>query len=554
MNHDDKIRAILRMEAEAVEPSPAGWDAIQQGVASRRARPWWTAGAALAGAAAMFLGVTAFVAATDRPERPGGVGAASAPAASVSGRHSPTPTAAVRPAGDAPLDAIWPLTTRADVAVWEADPETYPALRTAKGAALAFARTYLGIANAEVLGKEQAGESVWEARNGTLAASQLTVRGFGADGTAPYVVVRAHHDALLIATPKPGAFVSGVFDATGTFEGVEPAIDVHLRGDAPAVSGGKVRAETTAHGWTARLSAAGRTGTGSLLVTAPSGLDGSVAAAAAVPVRFGQPVEPKVLVAAREGRIAVLSVDTGAVVRWLTEPVPGAGAYDPELSDDGKTVVYAQATGTCASEIRSVPVSGGPTTTLVPDTGTRLAHPSKRGSVLAYARLSCARGGDQWQVVARLPGRETVRDTTEPVGPVVSDRFAVYVTTEDSDGGTLRTVDVYGEFEDSATPAPEGCAWAAATWGPRDENDREQIFAAATCAPSTADEPQTRIYRFDADALNRRLVATVAVQEPASLDLAGDLLVVGSERNAAYTYVDGTVRQVPGVASRPTWS
>ena len=41
MNADDKIRAILRLEADAVEPSAAGWDAIQAGIARRGARTWW---------------------------------------------------------------------------------------------------------------------------------------------------------------------------------------------------------------------------------------------------------------------------------------------------------------------------------------------------------------------------------------------------------------------------------------------------------------------------------------------------------------------------------
>lgn len=559
MNADDKIRAILRLEADAVEPSPAGWDAIQQGIASRRARPWWTFGAALAGAAAVFLGVTAYVATTDRADRgPTGVGPASPPAASGTHVPTPAPTTAVRPATDAPLDAIWPLTTRSDVTVWERDPETYPALRTAKGAALAFARTYLGIPNAEVRGKEQPGESVWEARNGTFAVSQVTVRGFGADGVAPYVVVLARNDALVITSPKPGAYVSGVFDATGTFEGVEPALDVYIRGDSPTGSGGKARAETSPQGWTARMSTAGRTGTGSLLVTSPSGRDGSVAAAAAVPVRFGEPVEPKVIVAAREGRIAVLSAETGAVVRWLTEAVPGAGAYDPELSDDAKTVVYAQAAGTCASEIRSVPVAGGEPTTLVPASEGRLSHPSRHGDALAYARMRCAAGGNDQEIVFRRDGTRTrVVPAVAPNGPVVRDRIAAWVTSEGRGGGWLHTADVYGELGETEVAAPDGCSWAAAAWGPRDTGREAALYAVATCAPSTAEQPQARIYRFAPGSTTYRLVAMVAVPLPRFLDVAGEHFVIGSANgvsSAAYTYVDGALRKVPGVAERPTWS
>ena len=68
MNTDDKIRAILQMEADAVEPSAAGYDAIRDGIAARRRRTWWTRGSAFAGAIAATAAALVVLSADPAPK------------------------------------------------------------------------------------------------------------------------------------------------------------------------------------------------------------------------------------------------------------------------------------------------------------------------------------------------------------------------------------------------------------------------------------------------------------------------------------------------------
>jgi hypothetical protein len=568
MNTDDKIRAILRMEADTVEPSPAGWDAIQNGIAERRSRGWWTRGMVIASGLAVVVGVVVFVAAERAPRSINEIPSTASPGISTtpSASASPTPSAVVPP--NEPIDAIWPLTTTDEVRAWQGDQERYPSLRNATSSALAFARNYVGLADAEIQALEgNYGENRFEVRNGDgVVVSTLTVKGFGKDGTAPFVVTLATSDAVRISTPVAGSSVWGTVQAEGTYEAVDPALDVTLRADAEAAAPvplGTARAGTAeGNTWSASLTFTTSAKTGSLLVTNPSLKDGSVAAAAAVPLRFGVVTfpGPKAMVAARDGRIAVLSTATGSVVRWLTPVLPGGGASEPELSDDGKTVVYVQGTGTCSSEIRSVPVAGGKPTTLVGGGEGALSHPTRRGEALAYHRTECQEGGDNQLIVLRTPaGVDTVRvEGVLTGGPVMGERFVAY-TVREGTASVLHTVDVYGELADNPVQAPAGCLWLSPAWGPRDATERDSLWVAATCSPR--DEViETRLYRFDQDARNRTLVATLDDLRGGvvSLDFAGEHLVIGTTAvktdPMAWAYVGGTLRQIPGFALRPTWS
>lgn len=568
MNTDDKIRAILRMEADTVEPSPAGWDAIQNGIAERRSRAWWTRGMVVASGLAVVVGVVVFVATERAPRSINEIPSTASPgiSATPSASASPTPAAVVPP--NEPIDAIWPLTTTDEVRAWQGDQERYPSLRNATSSALAFARNYVGVAGAEIQALEgNYGENRFEVRNGDgVVVSTLTVKGFGKDGTAPFVVTLATSDAVRISTPVAGSSVWGTVQAEGTYEAVDPALDVTLRADAEAAAPvplGTARAATAeGNTWSASLTFTTSAKTGSLLVTNPSLKDGSVAAAAAVPLRFGVAAfpGPKAMVAARDGRIAVLSTATGSVVRWLTPVLPGGGAYQPELSDDGKTVVYVQGTGTCSSEIRSVPVAGGKPTTLVGGGEGALNLPTRRGEALAYFRSQCREDGAEQEFVLRTPaGVETFPvDGILTGGPVMGDRFVAF-TVRKGTASTLHTVDVYGEFADVPTKAPGGCLWMSAGWRPSDSTTVETLWVAATCSPRD-EVTETRLYRFTQDTMDRTLVATLddVLGGVDSMDFAGDHLLIGTSAirldPTAWAWVGGTVRQIPGFASRPTWS
>lgn len=558
MNTDDKIRAILRQEADAVEPSAAGWDAIQSGIAERRSRSWWTRGAAVASAAALVVGAVVYVAAETSPrglrELPP---ATSGPSITTSPTLPPSATPTAAPVADVANGGIWPLTTNGEIAAWFADKETYPALKTAGGSALAFARHYLGIPNATVTAMEgEFGENPFVVRNGTIVVATLTVKGYGGDGTAPFVVTDATTDGLTIAAPGSGAALSGTLTAQGSYEIVDPAIDVTLfadTGGSAPVQLAKVRATTGPEGWSAAVSFTTTARTGSLLVTNPSLKDGSVAAAAAIPVTFGGVAAgtPKAMVAARDGRIAVLSTTTGKVVRWLTEPMSGRGAFDPRLSDDGKTVVYAQLVGDCESEIRSVPVAGGAPKTLAKGP---LHGPGVNGPAIAYVRSRCGGTGPSDEVVANSGGPDFVDKVDGVVvGSVaVGSRFAAYISRKESTT-TLHTMDVWGELGDVPTSPPAGCVWDAVAWGKPGGDGREMLLAVASCSVD-----EQRVYRFDQDMRSRALVATLHLPSTiTSFDAAGDALVLEVQDpggGAAWAYVDGGLRRIPGIAQWPSWS
>ncbi|MDQ1713229.1 MAG: hypothetical protein QOE45_2679 [Frankiaceae bacterium] len=291
---DERLRAILRMEADTVESSPTGWDAIRSGVAARRRRAWWLGGPALV-AVALTVGAVVFVVDLTASRR--SLNPVASPSVSTSppssASPSATPTAAV-PADPTPIGAIWPLTTKAEVAAWQADRATYPSLATPRGSALGFARNYLGIADASVVMRNTLGPihtvfDVTRPVNGaTAVVTTLDVVDFGQPASGPWVVTAARSDA--IAIDRPGA-VSSPFAAHGTYRAVDPAFTVTLRADgsgsAPVdlASGRAVTGPPNV--WDCTLSFTTAARTGSLLVTDRSLADGGLAAAAAVPVTFG---------------------------------------------------------------------------------------------------------------------------------------------------------------------------------------------------------------------------------------------------------------------------
>jgi hypothetical protein len=556
MSTDDKIRAILRMEADAVDPSAAGFDAIRSGIATRRRRAWWVRGGALAGAALTVAAVA--VVASGGNGAPHGIDQARP---SVSTSPSATPTATPPAAGPAtPVGAIWPLTTRGEVDGWLADRSAYPSLATTGGSALAFARNYLGIADATVAQVPGEHDSqTWEVRRpgSSRVVSSLDVRGFGDASSAPYLVTVATSEWLRMTAPGLDATVTSPLHAHGTYTDVDPGISVVVRADAaraaPAGLGTSPAVTGPPDVWDATVSFTTRAHTGSVLVVNRDNRDGGLTAAYAVPVTFGPATTPATFVAARDGRVAVLSVATGKVVRWLTAATPGGGAYDPRLTPDGKTVVYAQGAGTCSSAIRSVPVAGGVPATLVAAGSAALAGPSRDGDVDAYVRTTC-RPRPKDEVVMVNPGGPVVEPVRGGVAggvTVVGGRFVVYVTR---DGGTtfLHSADANGEFADVPTAPPAGCAWQAATGA--ESPDGPRVLAAARCSGDT------RLYRYDIDLQHRTPAGRIGAVDVTSLDrtpTADDLLVGvvdGAGEDEAFVWRAGALTRVPGVAQRPSWA
>jgi dipeptidyl aminopeptidase/acylaminoacyl peptidase len=106
----------------------------------------------------------------------------------------------------------------------------------------------------------------------------------------------------------------------------------------------------------------------------------------------GSSQAPARFVAEFEGRIVVVSAETGRAERYLTDVKAGGGASRPAVSPDGRRVWFSRSEGGCAAHLASVPVVGGKEEK-VPGSGEAgpetLPLPRPGRPQLAYARINC---------------------------------------------------------------------------------------------------------------------------------------------------------------------
>jgi dipeptidyl aminopeptidase/acylaminoacyl peptidase len=117
---------------------------------------------------------------------------------------------------------------------------------------------------------------------------------------------------------------------------------------------------------------------------------------------------PVQFVAELDGRIVVVSAETGRIERFLTSQKPGSGASVPAVSPDGRTVWFSRVDGRCAAHLASVPIAGGHEEEL-PGSGEAGAEtlplPRPGRPQLAYARSQCDKPGSAL-IVGDLAGVE----------------------------------------------------------------------------------------------------------------------------------------------------
>lgn len=97
-------------------------------------------------------------------------------------------------------------------------------------------------------------------------------------------------------------------------------------------------------------------------------------------------------------RLARYSARTGSLLKYLTAPEPGGGVGEPELSPDGRTILFTRDLGTCAETIDTVPARGGTERVLIPMIGSGItatipdpgASLSADGRYLLYSMTQCA--------------------------------------------------------------------------------------------------------------------------------------------------------------------
>lgn len=563
MNTDDKIRAILQMEADAVEPSPAGYDAIRNGIAERRRRTWWVwggsafAGVALTTAAAVvaFSG-TPVPRTIDAPPQ-GSVSATATTEPTTGPTTAPTtaPTVAPQPPGR-PLGAIWPLTTQHELNEWNADRSSYPALATVSGSALGFARQYLLVSDAKVASSDtKDGVFVFDVMRGEQVVARLELKGYGEGNTAPFLVNRVTSAAVGISSPLPEKLAGSPLRVEGDVREVEPAITVRLRADGPGsapIELGDVRATNNAPNvWHAELAFATTQTTGSIMVTIGHPRGDGISAAAVIPVTFtaatGTPAGDG-FAGIKDQRVALFAPD-GTFKRFLADELPGGGPSAPDVSPDGRFVAWSQGAGTCASTVQYVPVAGG-TPVTVESNGVAALPTWVGDGRIAYAHTVCGSGGDTTTLklydLATKTKRtlRTLADVPVALAAGSDGRHLAYVlrdtlTTYELATGAVGTVD------------PNGCRWRGVDVIGTSTLGKPILLTAQSCGGATA----VRVERFATNAPDRDMVAEVkndAVAYRVSIDSASGAVLVSHGLEDGEPYVerfdrDGDVTTVYGV-------
>ncbi|HEX8004459.1 MAG TPA: hypothetical protein VF519_17360 [Mycobacteriales bacterium] len=545
MNTDEKISAILRMEADAVEPSAAGYDAIRNGIAARRRRTWWLRGGAF-GATALATAVALVVLAADPSPRTIQQPPASAGPSVTSAPATVEPT--VAPVPDAtPLGAIWPLTTYGELRAWQRDNQTYPSLSSASFSALGFARNYLLSPDATVASvDERDGSMFFEMRRDTVVVSTLELRGFGDGGTAPYLVVAARSDSVKVTAPAADDVLTSPLRARGTFREVDPGILVRLRADGPGsapIELGDARATYAPPDlWEAEVGFTTTATTGSVMVTMGSKKDEGIAGATVVPVTFAKgpgAATGDVFAGQRSGRIAVFGPD-GTFLRYLTT---GTGTH-PDVSPDGKRVVWANPEGACLGDVVYGPVSGGATVTVA---DRLVAFPVWAGDGrIAYATTGCIKD-ERSEIVLYDLATKTRRTVTTTVGLV--DEF---VASPDGrylawlNNGTVTTYEIASGATRTTEPAKD-CSLVAFDIAGTTTAGQPILVTASLCGVALVVErfartapDRDRVYEGSNDSVTYHL----SFDEP-----SGTLLIShGPEDAPSYTELvsrDGSVTKVP---------
>lgn len=169
----------------------------------------------------------------------------------------------------------------------------------------------------------------------------------------------------------------------------------------------------------------------------------------------------------RDGRLAVISMSSGRVVRYLTVGEAGGGPGDLALSPDGSTVYFTRGLGTCAGEVDKVLVSGGPETPAVrrqaPSEGGAAVRPD--GQLLAYSRYYCQPGDHPELVIASTRAGDLGSHVYPNLGYVAGahswspDGTRLVMANPDDSGLTVLKVSTAGSItgQSTITPRSRGC-------------------------------------------------------------------------------------------------
>jgi len=383
---EELLRTSLYDEAETIIPAGDGLSRIQGRVTTRRARAaWWHPMAALGGVAVVAVAGFAAYALTRTPTHPNTVttGNVNSPTPTPDASTS-TPPAPVVVKPTFPRAAFYPFTSEAAEQQWVAQdgPSKQPWIGDPELLAKTFVASFV----------QQPGVTDVYARNVSDRTATITLGRTLHDGNravpvkvttvsmvrfdkAWLVVGASDADGQLrVSHPKSGQKLASPVFVAGPGYGVDENVQVDVRTVSGIVRTGQLPTVGFGNGvpqWSTTVPFAAPDPRGAVVVVELSAADGGPARITAVGVNFATVQAasyPQYFYGVKNGRVAKFSSRTGSPISYLTTPVPGGGASDPQLVGD--KVYYLEGAGTCVDALRSVPAAGGSSTTVAsPDPG-----------------------------------------------------------------------------------------------------------------------------------------------------------------------------------------
>jgi hypothetical protein len=348
MSAEDRLRDILRSEAQEIVPAGDGLAKIQARVARRRRlRIWTIPGAAVATAGAVLA---VFVLAHDDPRTTQTLvpGATATPAPSEPTTSTPTPPAPV-PVDSYSGPAVWPITSQAQADAW--DTTAKPWVEDGLAVGRRFVKDYVGLSDVTIRQDCVSCEVLAVVADGKDVAT-IVLAHYTAHGKHLFTVAGVSGQDLKVSSPKEDTSVTSPLTVTGTIEGVDEHVVVRLRDEAgKQVAQGDTQAGSGAP-WRATLSWTDRSWIhGSLVLWTGNFRDGGTSRLVVVAVSQGPAGEGPTFAALVDGHVSQYDGATGELVHQLTFPPAGKQDVEAAWSPGGLLWVRQATTGTCGGEV-----------------------------------------------------------------------------------------------------------------------------------------------------------------------------------------------------------
>ena len=406
---EELLRTSLYDEAETIVPAGDGLSRIQGRVTTRRARAaWWHPMAALGGVAVVAVAGFAAYALTRSPAQPNSikVGDGNTVPTPTPDTSASTPSAPVVSKPTFPSSAFYPFTSEAAEQQWVAQdgPSKQPWVKDPALVAKTFVAAFV-----QQPSVDQVVSTHLSGRTAAVTLGRLFADGSNTRKVPVTTVQLARFDQawlvvgasdadgrLKLTDPKPGQTLTSPAIVSGPGYGVDENVRVDIRTVSGIARTGTLPTVGFGNGvpqWSTSVPFSSADPRGAVVVVELSAADGGPSRITAVGVNFATVQAasyPQYFYGVKNDRVTKFSSRTGAAINYMSPIEPGSRASDPQLVGD--KVYYLDGTGSCVNALRSVPVTGGPPTTVAaPNTGYDISSFAVYGGTrIALFESACA--------------------------------------------------------------------------------------------------------------------------------------------------------------------